>query len=101
PCFRHAPRHAPHDTPQATRRSCNINHLYNCPARDDNVATPQWQPSPAVTVEGGNHTAAKSDKVPYVRDNTFPESCGKVTYDGQMKTLLSVDDMVDRVMTGL
>jgi len=101
PWFMQVAPHAPHNNHEATRTSCNINDLYNWPARDDNVPTPQWKPSPAVTVEGGNNTGAKSDKVPYVRDNTFPESCGKVTYDGQMKTLLSVDDMVDRVMTEL
>jgi arylsulfatase A-like enzyme len=93
--------HAPHNNHEATKTSCNINDLYNWPARDDNVATPQWHPSPAVTVEGDGNTAAKSDKDPYVRSNTFPSSCGQVTYDGQMKTLLSVDDMVDRLMTTL
>jgi arylsulfatase A-like enzyme len=101
PWFMQVSPHAPHNNHEATKTSCNINDLYNWPARDDNVATPPWQPSPAVTVEGGNNTAAKSDKVPYVRSNTFPESCGQVTYDGQMKTLLSVDDMVDRMMTEL
>jgi N-acetylglucosamine-6-sulfatase len=65
------------------------------------VATPPWNPSPAVTVEGDGHTDAKRDKVPYVRGNTFPSHCGEVTYDGQLKTLLPVDDMVDRMMSEL
>jgi arylsulfatase A-like enzyme len=102
PWFMQVSPHAPHDTHEATKTSCNINDLYQWPTRDDSVATPAWQPSPAVTVEDGPGAAAqKADKVPYLRNNSFPQSCGEATYDGQMKTLLSVDDMVDRVMTEL
>ena len=102
PWFMQVSPHAPHNNHEATKTACNINDLYNWPARDDNVATPAWQPSPAVTVEDGPNAAAeKKDKVPYLQSNTFPQSCGQVTYDGQMKTLLSVDDMVDRMMTEL
>jgi arylsulfatase A-like enzyme len=101
PWFMQVSPHAPHNNMEATKTACDINALYNWPARDNNVATPPWQPSPAVTVEGDSNTAAKADKVPYVRNNTFPSSCGQVTYDGQLKTLLSVDDMVDRMMTEL
>jgi arylsulfatase A-like enzyme len=101
PWFMQVAPHAPHNNHEAQKTSCNINDLYNWPARDDNVVIPPWQPSPAVTVEGDNNTAAKADKVPYVRNNTFPSTCGQVTYEGQNKTLLSVDDMVDRLMTEL
>jgi len=93
--------HAPHNNREAQKTSCNMNELYNWPARHDGVATPSWNPSPAVTVEGDGNTAAKADKVRYIRDNNFPEPCGKATYDGQLKTLLSVDEMVDRMMTEL
>jgi arylsulfatase A-like enzyme len=102
PWFMQISPHAPHNNMEAQKNACDINKLYNWPARDNSVATPAWQPSPAVTVEDGpNAFNEKADKVPYLRDNSFPQSCGKATYDGQMKTLLSVDDMVDRVMTEL
>ncbi|HTC81781.1 MAG TPA: sulfatase-like hydrolase/transferase [Acidimicrobiia bacterium] len=40
PWFMQVAPHAPHNNHEATRTSCNINDLYNWPARDDNVATP-------------------------------------------------------------
>lgn len=93
--------HAPHNNREAQKTSCNMSELYRWPARHDRVATPPWNPSPPVTVEGDSRTGAKADKARYVRDNTFPERCGQATYDGQLKTLLAVDEMVDRMMTGL
>jgi arylsulfatase A-like enzyme len=101
PWFMQVAPHAPHNTTEATRQSCNLDDLYKWPARYDNTPIPPWQPTPPVTVEGDSNTAAKSDKVPYVRQNTFPSTCGEVTYQGHMKTLLAVDDMVDRIMTTL
>jgi arylsulfatase A-like enzyme len=93
--------HAPHNNREAQKTSCNLDELYHWPDRHDNVATPPWNPSPAVTVEGNGNTGAKADKVRYIRDNTFPAQCGQTTYDGQLKTLLAVDEMVDRMMTEL
>jgi arylsulfatase A-like enzyme len=93
--------HAPHNNREAQKTSCDLGELYHWPARHDHVATPPWNPSPAVTVEGDGNTAAKADKVRYIRDNTFPTQCGRATHDGQLKTLLAVDEMVDRMMTKL
>ena len=93
--------HAPHNNREAQKTSCDVRQLYNWPARHDKVDTPPWKPSPAVTVEGDNRTGAKSDKARYLRDNNFPTHCGQATYDGQLKTLLSVDELVDRMMSEL
>jgi arylsulfatase A-like enzyme len=93
--------HAPHNNREAQKASCDVRDLYDWPARHDKVATPRWNPSPAVDVEGDGHTAAKADKARYLRDNTFPRHCGRATYDGQLKTLLAVDEMVDRMMSEL
>ncbi|HEY0397008.1 MAG TPA: sulfatase, partial [Acidimicrobiia bacterium] len=101
PWFMQVAPHAPHNNMEATPTACDLHTLYNWPARYDTTPVPAFAPSPAVTVEGDNNHAAKADKVPYIRNNSFPSSCGAVTYEGQMKTLLAVDDMVDRLMATL
>ena len=56
---------------------------------------PAWEPSPAVTEED------KSDKNPYVRDNEPEMDVARAEHDGQLRTLLSVDDMVDDIFRKL
>jgi arylsulfatase A-like enzyme len=103
PWFMQVAPHAPHNNMEAQKApgGCDLRKLYTWPSRYDSAPIPAWNPSPAVTVEGDSQVKNKQDKVPYVRNNTFPSSCGAVTYEGQMRTLLPVDDMVDQMMTAL
>jgi arylsulfatase A-like enzyme len=100
PWFMQVSPHAPHNIVEATKKDCEMSHLYAWPARHDSVRVPAWAPTPAVTVEG-NNKAEKLDKVSYVQRSTFPASCAEVTHTGHMKTLLAADEMVDRVMSTL
>jgi arylsulfatase A-like enzyme len=103
PWFMQVAPHAPHNNMEAqkTPGGCDLKTLYTWPSRYDNAPVPPWNPTPAVTVEGDSQFQNKQDKVPYVRNNSFPSACGAVTYEGQMRTLLAVDDMVDQLMTTL
>jgi arylsulfatase A-like enzyme len=103
PWFMQVSPHAPHQEQVAAGPdSCNLNKMYKWPARYDANPMPPWNPTPAVTVEGGpNGKAEKQDKVPYVRAMNFTQKCGEITYEGAMRTLMAVDDMVDTIMTHL
>ena len=94
-----APGCAPGSTP--AEQDAYLHQVYTWPSRYDNVPLPPYNPSPAVTVQGDNNHAAKADMVPYIRNNSFPSSCGKITWEGQMRTLMAADDMVDQLMTTL
>ncbi|HEV7862861.1 MAG TPA: sulfatase-like hydrolase/transferase, partial [Acidimicrobiia bacterium] len=72
PWFMQVAPHAPHNNMEATPTACDLHTLYNWPARYDTTPVPAFAPSPAVTVEGDNNHAAKADKVPYIRNNSFP-----------------------------
>ena len=100
PWFMQVSPHAPHNNFEAQKTNCELDDMYDWPARHDNTPTPPWKPSPAVTVEG-NNKEAKADKVDYVRRANFPANCIENTHTGQMKTLLSADEMVDRIMQTL
>jgi arylsulfatase A-like enzyme len=100
PWFMQVAPHAPHNIVEAAKDRCDLDALYAWPARHDVTPIPPWQPTPAVTVEG-NNKAEKADKVPYVRNYTFPTGCAEVTHTGHMKTLLAADEMVDKIMTAL
>ena len=89
--------HAPHNLKEGTQGRCDLKALYTWPARHDKTPVPGWRPTPAVTVEG-NNKAEKADKVPYVRQRTYPRECAEITHTGHMKTLLAADEMVDRIM---
>jgi arylsulfatase A-like enzyme len=95
----HSPGCAPGSTP--AQQNAYLHQVYSWPSRYDNVPLPPYNPDPAVTVLGDNNNAAKADMVPYVRNNSFPSSCGKITWEGQMRTLMAADDMVDQLMTTL
>jgi arylsulfatase A-like enzyme len=103
PWFMQVSPHAPHQEQTAPGPdSCNLHKMYTWPARYDAAPMPPWNPSPAVTVEGGpNMKAEKADKVPYVRPMNFTQKCGEITYEGHMRTLMVADDMVDTIMTHL
>ncbi len=100
PWFMQVAPHAPHNRVEAEKDDCDTADLYDWPARHDHTATPPWQPTLAVTVEGTDR-AEKADKVDYVRRASFPTTCGRTTHEGHMKTLLAADEMVDRIMSTL
>jgi arylsulfatase A-like enzyme len=76
-------------TPQAP-------HLDFTPApRYANAPVPDWEPSPAVTEED------RSDKPEFIRKHNFSVDEGRKARTGQLRTLLSVDDMVDRIFRRL
>ena len=101
PWFMQVSPHAPHDIkPEGTATSgCNLNDLYTWPDRHDNVAVAPWTPTPAVDVEGS--PTEKADKVPYLRSQRYSRDCSAVIHEGQLRTLLAADDMVDTVMQKL
>jgi arylsulfatase A-like enzyme len=102
PWYIHVTPHAPHDNLVDSADGCDLDALYDWPARHDQVPVPTWQPTPAVTVEAGpNLKAEKADKAPYLRNRNFTQPCGEITQQGHMKTLLAADEMVDRIMTTL
>lgn len=76
-------------TPQAP-------HLDFTPApRHVDAPVPDWEPSPAVTEED------RSDKPQFIRKHNFSEDEGSAARTGQLRTLMAVDDMVDRVFRRL
>ena len=60
-----------------------------------NAPVPAWEPSPAVT------ESDRSDKPDFIRNQHFARSSAEAARTGQLRTLLSVDDMVDRFFTHL
>ena len=54
------------------------------------AALPPWQPSPAVHADN-------SSKPDFIRKQHYSMAAAQAVRDGQLRTLLSVDDMVDRV----
>ena len=101
PWFMQVSPHAPHDLkPEgSTTSGCDLNALYTWPDRHDNVPVPAWTPTPAVSVEGS--PTEKADKVPYLRDQRYSKDCSAVVHEGQLRTLLAADEMVDTVMQKL
>jgi arylsulfatase A-like enzyme len=76
-------------TPQAP-------HLDFTPApRHADAPVPEWEPSPAVTEED------RSDKPEFIRKHNFSEDEGRTARTGQLRTLLAVDDMMDRLFRRL
>ena len=68
---------------------------YTAEAKYEDAPIPPWNCNPAV------FESDRSDKPPYV--STFNNSCsqGKSTRINQLRTLKSVDDLVDRVLSGV
>ena len=102
PWFMQVAPHAPHDNKldeSATTSSCDVNALYTWADRHDNVPVPAWTPTPAVSVEG--NPAEKADKVPYLQAKRYSNDCSIANHDGQLRTLLAADDMVETVMQKL
>ena len=60
-----------------------------------NAPVPDWQMSPAVT------QADRSDKPDFIRQQRYSWEKARAVREGQLRTLLSVDDMVDRVFQHL
>jgi arylsulfatase A-like enzyme len=76
-------------TPQAP-------HLDFTPApRHAEAPVPEWEPSPAVTEKD------RSDKPEFIRKHKFTVEEGREARTGQLRTLLAVDEMVDRIFRRL
>jgi arylsulfatase A-like enzyme len=76
-------------TPQAP-------HLPSTPApRYANAPVPAWEPPPPVTHQD------RSDKPDFIRRQSYPRDKAEATRADQLRTLLSVDDMTDRVFRHL
>ena len=101
PWFMQVAPHAPHDNKldESATSSCDVNALYTWADRHDNVPLPAWTPTPAVSIEGD--PAEKADKVPYLQSKRYSKDCSVANHDGQLRTLMSADDMVDTVMQKL
>jgi len=59
-----------------------------------NAPLPPWQPSPAVGAD-------RSSKPAFIRNQNDSMSAAQTARDAQLRTLLSVDDMMDRIMQHL
>jgi arylsulfatase A-like enzyme len=63
--------------------------------RHEGAPIPEFQPGPATP------ETDKSDKVPFLRKKNLSLSASKVAHDGQLRTLLAVDEMIDAVFQRL
>jgi arylsulfatase A-like enzyme len=59
-----------------------------------NAPLPPWQPSPAVGAD-------RSSKPDFIRNQNDSMTAAQTARDAQLRTLLSVDDMMDRIMQHL
>ena len=102
PWFMQVSPHAPHDIkPEGTTTSgCNLNDLYTWPDRHDDVAVPPWNAD-----TGGRRSRGSTDgegrQGSLPAEPAVPAGLPAVTHEGQMRTLLAADDMVDTVMQKL
>lgn len=103
PWFLHVSPHPPHSNKVEDKHElCDAEKAYTWRDGDGERPIPPWQPTPAVTVEGGpDGRAEKSDKAPFLRGKEFPPECAAGTHEGHMRTLIAADEMVDRIMTTL
>lgn len=103
PWFMQVAPHAPHSNKvEGKAEGCDLEKAYTWREGDGERPIAPWQPTPAVTVEGGpNGRAEKADKAPFLRGKDFTERCGAVTHEGHMRTLFAADDMVEVMMTAL
>jgi len=68
-------------------------HLPSTPApRYSHAPVPPWQPTPPVT------QTDRSDKPDFIRRQSYSRDQAEKTRSQQLRTLLSVDDMMDRVL---
>ncbi|MGH8975274.1 MAG: sulfatase family protein, partial [Acidimicrobiia bacterium] len=86
PWYLHVTPHAPHDSTDGT---------YSWPERHDDTPIPVWEANPAVT------DTDRDDQVAYIRDKSQSEEKSRFTHDGQLRTLLAVDEMVDALFSRL
>jgi arylsulfatase A-like enzyme len=82
-----------HVTPQAPHDSTDGNWYW--PEMYDETAIPEYEPSPAAL------DMDRSDQVSYVRDKTQSYEESKKSHDGQMRTLMAADDMIDGIFRQL
>lgn len=67
--------------------------------RHRDAPVPEWSPSPGVTDDYTEEQ--KADKAPFLRDNSFPVEEAESDRQGQLRTLLAADEMVDAVFRKL
>ncbi|MDQ3946720.1 MAG: sulfatase [Actinomycetota bacterium] len=67
--------------------------------RHADAPVPEWTPTPGVTED--YTSAQKADKAPFLRDNRFPVEGAQADREGQLRTLLAADEMVDAVFRRL
>jgi arylsulfatase A-like enzyme len=64
-------------------------------ARHEDAPIPEFEPGPAAP------ETDKSDKVPFLRKKKLSLSAAKAAHDGQLRTLLAVDEMIEAVFQRL
>jgi arylsulfatase A-like enzyme len=68
-------------------------------ARHADAPVPDWPPTPGVTED--YTSAQKADKAPFLRDNRFSMERAEADRQGQLRTLLAADEMIDSVFRRL
>ncbi|MGH9035672.1 MAG: sulfatase family protein, partial [Acidimicrobiia bacterium] len=86
PWYLHVTPHAPHDSEDGT---------YSWPERHNDVPIPPYVPSPAAL------DTDRDDQVEYIRHTRQSEEKSRYNHDGQLRTLLAVDEMVDALFRRL
>ncbi|MDQ3946521.1 MAG: sulfatase [Actinomycetota bacterium] len=86
PWYVHVTPHAPHDTSEGT---------FDWAERHADDPIPAWHPSPAVT------DVHREDQVDYIRHTRQSDESSRFAHDGQLRTLLAVDEMVDAIFRRL
>jgi arylsulfatase A-like enzyme len=86
PWYLHVTPHAPHDSTDGN---------WYWPDVYDTTPIPEYEPSPAALDED------RSDQVSYVRDKTQSYEASKKAHDGQLRSLLAADDMIDGILRQL
>jgi arylsulfatase A-like enzyme len=79
-------------TPQAPHRD------FTPAPRHKSAPVPAFAPSPGVSEDA---SAEKADKVPFLRSKNQSLSVSRAEHDGQLRTLMAVDEMVDAVFRRL
>lgn len=68
-------------------------------ARHADAPVPDWTMTPGVTDDSSSDQ--KADKAPFLRDNHFPVEQAEADRQGQLRTLMAADEMVEAVFRRL
>jgi arylsulfatase A-like enzyme len=86
PWYLHVTPHAPHDTTEGT---------FAWPERHNTTPIPPYVPTPAAL------DTERDDQVEYIRHTRQSEENSRANHDGQLRTLLAADEMVDALFRRL